>query len=34
VKSLVDSFKTTVIVLVSTMNLAVAVQQNAPESIR
>jgi hypothetical protein len=34
VKSLVDSFKATIIVLVSTMNLAVAVQQGAPESIR
>jgi hypothetical protein len=34
VKSLVDSFKATIIVLVSTMSLAVALQQNAPESIR
>ncbi|KAI4661485.1 uncharacterized protein J4E88_010979 [Alternaria novae-zelandiae] len=34
VKSLVDSFKTTILVLVSTMNLAVALQRDAPESIR
>ena len=34
VKSLVDSFKTTIIVLVSTMNLAVVLQRDAPESIR
>ena len=34
VKSLVDSFKTTIIVLVSTMNLAVMLQRDAPESIR
>ncbi|KAI4941233.1 hypothetical protein J4E91_010923 [Alternaria rosae] len=33
VKSLVDSFKTTIIVLVSTMNLAVVLQRDAPESI-
>jgi len=34
VKSLIDSFKTTIIVLVSTMNLAVVLERNAPESIR
>ena len=34
VKSLVDSFKTTIIVLVSTMNLAVVLQRDTPESIR
>lgn len=34
VKSLVDSFKTTIIVLVSTMNLAVVLERNAPELIR
>jgi hypothetical protein len=33
-KSLIDSFKTTTIVLVSTMNLAVVLQQDAPGSIR
>ncbi|KAH6875014.1 hypothetical protein BKA58DRAFT_437013 [Alternaria rosae] len=33
VKSLVDSFKTTIIVLVSTMNLAVVLQRDTPESI-
>ncbi|KAI4604684.1 hypothetical protein J4E83_011037 [Alternaria metachromatica] len=33
VKSLVDSFKTTIIVLVSTMNLAVVLQRDAPDSI-
>jgi len=34
VKSLVDSFKTTILVLVSTMNLAVVLERNAPDSIR
>lgn len=34
VNSLVDSFKATIILPVSTMKLAVAVQQNAPEAIR
>lgn len=34
VKSLIDSFKTTIVVLVSTMNLAVVLERNAPESIR
>jgi len=34
VKSLIDSFKTTIIVLVSTMNLAIVLERNAPESIR
>ncbi|KAI4940452.1 hypothetical protein J4E86_010832 [Alternaria arbusti] len=33
VKSLVDSFKTTILVLVSTMNLAVVLERNAPDSI-
>ncbi|KAI4679800.1 hypothetical protein J4E81_010317 [Alternaria sp. BMP 2799] len=33
VKSLIDSFKTTIVVLVSTMNLAVVLERNAPESI-
>lgn len=33
-KSLVDSFKTTTILLVSTMNLATAHQRGAPDSIR
>jgi hypothetical protein len=34
VKSMVDSFKTTILLLVSTMDLATELHRNAPESIK